>query len=280
MGRREIVVRLVVTGAVGVAAVGFLLPLLWAAATSLKGLEEVYAYPPRWAGARLRWENFGEAVVRLPFGRFVWNSVVISAWSVGGTVLSTSLTGYALSRLRGRVGAAWLVVLLASIAIPPLVLVVPEYVIFRGLGWLNTYKPLIVPAWLATSGLYVFLFRQYFLQMPRWLADAALVDGATAWQAYWHVALPAARPAVVTVAALSFVGSWHALLRPMIYLADFDKLPVSVGLRMYQTMEGSWVNLLMAASLVATVPVVVVFVVAQSQIMRGLGLGGAGGARE
>ena len=155
--------------------------------------------------------------------------------------------------------------------LPAGMLLIPQFLIYQHLGWVNTYKPLIVPSWLGGSAFFIFLFRQFFRSIPQSYEDAARIDGATHWQVYWHVMLPISRPVIGAVAALSAVYHWQEFLAPLVYLSDFQSYPISVGLRMYQAMEGSWANLIMAASLIALVPPLLVVVLAQRYLMRGIG---------
>ena len=248
------------------------LPMAWAVVSSLKPLDEVYAFPPSFRVADPQWSNYREALTRLPVPRFLLNSLLITSTSVLGAVWASSMAGYALARGRfcGR-GLCFLLVI-GSMLFPAQVLLVPRFILYDLLGWVGTYKPLIVPAWLGGGAFNVFLFRQFFRATPREYDDAAQLDGATAWQTYLHVLLPIAKPAVITAILLSFVYHWQDFLDPLIYLSDFKTYPISLGLRMYQSMAGTWANLLMAASIVALVPVLIVFVICERYVMRGLGV--------
>ncbi|MCH7700291.1 MAG: carbohydrate ABC transporter permease [Planctomycetes bacterium] len=241
-------------------AVGLVMmtPLLWALSASLQSLEEVYAFPRRSWSADPQWSNFSAAVSKLPFGRFMLNSMCISTVSACGALLTSAMAGYAFARLSWRGRSFWFVVLLLSLLIPSQVLLIPRFLIFKSLGWVGTYKPLIVPAWLGGGAFNVLLFTEFFRRLGTAAEDAALIDGATPWQIFWRIHLPAARPVVVVVVMMSFVLHWQEFLDPLIYLSDFETYPVSLGLRMYQSLAGTWLNLLMAASLIALVPVALV----------------------
>ncbi|MEE9296029.1 MAG: carbohydrate ABC transporter permease [Phycisphaerae bacterium] len=257
-------------GVLCVVAAVQVLPLLWALATSLKPLDEAYDSPIVFTGTAPQWFNYVEVFSKLPFARFLLNSMVITAASVFGAVLTSSMAGYALARLPMRGKRFWFVLLIGSMMLPAQVLLLPHFLLFELLGWVGTYKPLIVPAWLGGGAFNVFLFRQYFKSIPRDVEEAALLDGATPWQCYRFVLLPMARPVVVTVAVLSFMFHWRSFLHPLLYLSDFRTFPVSLGIRMYQTMAGTWINLLMAASLISLVPVVIVFAAGQRYFGSGL----------
>ena len=164
--------------------------------------------------------------------------------------------------------------MLATLVIPSQIYLIPHFLLFKYLGWINTYKPLIVPSFLAVDVFYVFLFRQFFKSIPRALSDAAVLDGASHAQVYRHIMLPLAKPVVITVVVMNFIYHWQDFMRPLIYLNDFEKFPIALGLRMYQTMEGDWVNYLMAASLLSLAPVALLFIFAQRFITRGMILSG------
>ena len=233
-------------------------PLLWALSASLQSLEEVYAFPRRSWPADPQWSNFAEAVSKLPFDRFMFNSLLISTVSACGALLTSAMAGYAFARLPWPGRRIWFVILLLSLLIPSQVLLIPRFLIFKSLGWVDTYKPLIVPAWLGGGAFNVLLFTEFFRRLGSAAEDAALIDGASPWQIFWRVHLPAARPVAIVVVMMSFVLHWQEFLDPLIYLSDFETYPVSLGLRMYQSLAGTWLNLLMAASLVALVPVALV----------------------
>ncbi len=243
-----------------------MLPLAWAVLASLKPLAEVYRLPPIWWVDSPAWSNYVAALNVLPLLRFLWNSSVISLTSVAGAVLTSSMAGYAFARLDWPGKRIWFVLLLASLVVPSQVLLMPRFFIYEWLGWVGSYKPLIVPAWLGGGAFNVLLFRQFFMTIPREMQEAATVDGATGWQTYWQIMLPAAKPAVLAVVLMSLIIHWQEFMTPLIYLSDFQTYPVALGLRMYQSMAGTWGNLLMAASLVALVPVVAVVIVLQRYI--------------
>lgn len=254
----------------------FLFPLAWAFGASLKPLLEVYRFPPEILPWPPRWSNYAEALSKLPFARFLANTVVIAAAATAGQVLSASMVGYAFARLRWRGRDLWFACLLATMMLPGQVLLIPNYLIFRSLGWVNTYKPLIVPAWLGGGAFFIFLFRQFFRGVPRELTDAGRIDGASELQIYTSLILPLARPVLITVGVLSFMAHWKEFMMPLIYLSDYQRFPISLGLRMYQQVEGgSYVHYLMAASVVALGPLLLLFFLCQRYITKSLLLTGS-----
>lgn len=274
--------RSLISTAVRVAIAAVLLwPLIWAAWASLQPIESIFSTvgghdAARSVNAGPRWDNYAEAVQRLPFVRFLANSLFLTVVSTVGTVLTSSMAGFAFGRLCWRGRDACFVVLLATMMLPSQVLLIPQFLVFEQFGWVNTYKPLIVPAWLGGSAFSIFLFRQFFKSIPQSYEDAARLDGAGDWQLYWRVLLPMCKPAIGAVVALTAVYHWQEFLVPLVYLSDFNTYPVSVGLRMYQAMEGSWANLIMAASLIALGPPLIVILVVQRYLMRSINAGSIG----
>ncbi len=242
------------------------IPLAVAISVALSPVEAIYTFPANFLPDHMEWSNFYDAIKRLPFLRFMLNSTVIAIIATTGAVLTSAMAGYAFARLTWRRKRLCVLLLLASLVIPAQMLLIPQFILFSSLGWVNTYKPLIVPAWLGGGAFNVFLFWQFFRTISRDYDDAAKLDGASHWVILTRVIMPMAKPAVATVALLSFVYHWQDFQKPLIYLSDFRTYTVALGLRMYQATGGSWMNLVVAASLVALVPVLVVFLTVQHHI--------------
>jgi ABC-type glycerol-3-phosphate transport system permease component len=258
----------------------FMLPLAWMFSVSLQDAGGVFAQPYRWIPAVPHWENYIEAVVLFPFGRYLFNTTVITVSVVLLTVLSSSLVAYGFSRMRFRGRDTLFAVCLATMMLPGQVTMIPLYAAFARLGWIDTWYPLIVPA-LFGSPFYIFLFRQFFLTIPREYDEAALLDGAGRFRIYWSIILPLARPALATVALFCFIGSWNDFFNPLIYINSPANATLTLGLHMLKTQivgTGSvqW-HILMAASLLVMVPNVVVFFLAQKHFIKGLQMGGLRG---
>ena len=272
--RRRVFALLLYALAAGLSAM-FLFPLVWALGASFKPLLEVYRFPPSFLHWPPHWQNYPEAISKLPFFRFIGNTLIITTASTAGQILSASLVGYAFARLRWRGRNFWFICLLATMMLPGQILLIPHYLIFKNMGWVNTYKPLIVPAWLGGSAFFIFLFRQFFKGVPGELTDAARIDGANELRIYGSIILPLAKPVMITVGVLSFMGNWKEFMMPLIYLSDYQQYPISLGLRMYQQVEGgSFVHYLMAASVVALSPLLVLFFFSQRYITQSLLLTG------
>lgn len=268
-GRRLALRYLLLAGA----AVLFLAPLYWMIASSLKPEYDVFARPPIWWPNPPRWQNYVEALTKLPFQRYALNTLIIAVFSVVGYTLSCTVVAYGFARLRAPGKDTLFVLMLATLMLPYPVVMIPQYVIFSELDLVNTFWPLILPAFLG-SPFYIFLLRQFFLQIPPELEDAAHIDGANLGQILWHIMLPLARPAMATVAIFSFQFAWNDFLAPLIYLQDQSKYTLMLGLSFFRSsFQVNWAYL-MAASLTVALPVIILFFIAQREFIEGITLGG------
>ncbi len=256
----------------------FLLPLLWMLSTSLKDTEQTYHVPPIWIPWPLRFQNYPEAMVAQPFGLFFLNTIKYAVLSGIGAVLSSSVVAYGFSRIRWRGRDVLFFVCLCTMMIPFEVRMIPLYLIFRNLHWLNSYKPLIIPAFFG-SAYFIFLLRQFFMSIPLELSEAARIDGAGELSIFWRIILPLARPAIAVVGLFQCIDAWNDFLGPLIYLNQPEQFPVSLGLQRFlgQFVEKLAWPYLMAASTVVILPVVVVFFFAQRTFIEGIAISGIKG---
>ena len=259
----------------------FALPLLWTVTTSLKAPGELYVFPPTFLPGELRFGNFPRAWNYVPFGSFYLNTATIAVLGTLGAVLSSCLVAYGFARGRfpGRNALFYLV--LSTLMLPSEVTIIPKFLIFKELGWLDTYKPLIVPDWFGGGAFNIFLLRQFFMTIPRTFDEAAKVDGAGSFRILWAILLPLCGPALITVAILTFLNHWNDFFEPLIYLNSPQNLTLSLGLRHFllSPSEGGEPkdHLLMAAVLMAALPCIVLFFVAQRYFVRGIVMSGIKG---
>ena len=265
-----------ITGLLTLVALVFLIPLLWMISSSLKPNYQIFAVPPQWLPRPPRWANYPEALTYVPFGRYARNTAIIAAFTILGHLLSCTVVAYGFARLRAPGQQALFLTVLVTMMLPYPVTMVPLYVLFKQLGWINTFLPLTAPAFLG-SPFYIFLLRQFFMAIPRDFEDAAVIDGANTLQILWRVILPLSLPALATVAIFTFQASWNDFLSPLIYLQKPDLYTVTLGLQFFRsTYTTNWAYL-MAASVVTTAPVIVVFFVAQRYFIEGITLTGVKG---
>ncbi len=260
---------LVIHGVLLGGAFVLMLPLAWMLSTALKDLGAVLLVPPEWIPEVPRWSNFAEVFRTTPFARYAVNTLIITFLSVVGKILSCSLVAYSFARLRWRGRNVLFLIMLATLMLPNQVTLIPQFVMFRQLGWIDTIAPLVIPHWLGGPFL-TFLLRQYFMTIPRELDDAARIDGASYFGIYWRIILPMSKPAIAAVAIFMFNASWNDFLGPLIYLHSPEKYTLAMGLRAFQDQYVTQWNLLMAASLMTMIPVVIIFFFAQKYFIQGI----------
>lgn len=258
-------------------ALVFITPFYWSLVSSVSGLDGVYSSPPRFWPETFHFENYVKAVTILPFHLFVYNSFYVCLFCLTGQVVSASLVAYAFARMRWYGRDFWFIVLLGTMMLPAQVTMIPHYQIFRYLGWIDTFLPLIVPSYLGGGAFFIFLMRQFFKTIPVELEEAARLDGCSNLRIFWDIMLPLSGPAVATVCVMSFIAHWQDFMNPLIYLNSFEKYTVSIGLRMFQSMYGSFPHYMLAASTIALVPVLTLFFIAQRYFVEGIVLTGMKG---
>ena len=254
----------------------FFLPFLWMVMTALKSRGELNLFPPTLWPINWTPSNFLRIWEVQNFGQFLINSTVYAVGAVIGTVLSSTLVAYGFARLKFWGREFWFIVLLGTLMLPSQVLLIPQYILFRDLGWLDSLKPLVVPTFFGNP-FYIFLIRQFLRGLPLSLDEAALLDGANHWQIFTRIMLPLAKPIVVTVAAFSFVTHWNDYLGPLIYLREPSRMTASVGLLLFRgdpETIGSWV---MAAAVITVIPVVLVFIWTQRYYVQSVATSGGKG---
>ena len=277
--------RIALYAVILVLGVIFFTPFLWTITTSLKRTQELYLFPPVLFPQRgLAYYNYPQVFERIPFGLFFRNTAVITLFATLGSVVSTTLVGYGFARQRFPFRDALFVLVLSTMLLPAEVTIIPKFILFKELGWIDTFWPLILPDYLAINAFYVFLMRQFLLTIPRDFDEAAMVDGAGPLRILWNVLLPLIQPAVITVAILSFLAHWSDFFGPLIYLNTKENLTLSLGLRYFaSTMLAFNDNLeprdhlLMAASLMAAAPAIALFFIAQRYFVRGIVMTGLKG---
>ncbi len=251
-----------------------LLPLAWMLLTSLKSFDEVLASPPTWIPAHFRWENYREALTSFAFLRYFINSSMLATMTIIGTLISCSLAAYAFARIRTRGSNILFALLLSTAMLPTQVTVIPLFSWFSHLGLVNTYAPLILPAFFGTNVFAIFLLRQFFLTIPRDYIEAARIDGASELRILFNIFLPLSKPALLTIAVFTFLGSWNDLWGPLLYLHDDSKYTLPIALLNFvgltSVARGNPWQLVMAVSTVMMLPVVVIFFLAQRRFIEGI----------
>jgi multiple sugar transport system permease protein len=276
-GRRASGLRAVISHALlVVVAMLFAAPLIFAFATSLKPADEVFTAPPTLVGSELRWENYLEAFRFAPFARYFFNSFLVALIGTGVVVAASSLSAFAFARLRFPGRELLFVLFLGTLIVPQEVLIVPMYWLMQVLGWVDSYQALILPFAFTAFG--TFLLRQFFLTVPAEVVDSARVDGAGLFNIFFRIMLPLSRPALAVLAMFTFIGYWGSLLWPLIVIDNVNaKGTVPLGLNQFIAQQGTQYHLMMAAAMLAMVPSVLLVVLLQKNLTRGLLTTGFGG---
>jgi multiple sugar transport system permease protein len=251
-------------------ALVMIVPFLWLLSTSLKEQRQIFLYPPQWIPNPVRWQNYPEALTQLPFGRYTVNTLLITAITMVGVLLTSSLAAYGFARLNFPGRDPIFMVLLSTLMLPYAVIMIPQYIMFKYLGWIDTYLPLVVPPYFGGGIFNIFLLRQFFRTIPADMTDAARIDGAGDLRIYALIMLPLAGPALAVVAIFTFINSWNDFLGPLIYLSTQDKYTIALGLSTFKGLYNTQWQFLMAASTVMIVPIIVLFFLTQRYFVQGI----------
>jgi multiple sugar transport system permease protein len=258
------------------AALIFLLPFLWMLSTSLKPDSQLFAYPPIWIPNPFQWENYPKSVSYVPFFTYLKNTLIISLSSMVGVVISSALAAYSLARIRWPGRQILFLITIATLMLPFQVTLIPVFLVFKRIGWVGDFRPLILPQFFGYA-YYIFLLRQFFMTIPFELSEAARIDGASEWRTFWSVILPLAKPALATVAVFQFIRSWTDYINPLIYLNDQNLYTLQLGLYQYSGQYGREWGLLMAAAVLITLPPILIFFFSQRTFVQGVTLTGIKG---
>jgi len=254
----------------------FLVPFLWLLTTSLKTSGQVFIVPVEWIPYNPQWSNFVEIFQLLPLAVFIRNTGIVSFLGAAGSVFSSLLVGYSLARLRWPGRNVVFVALLGTMMLPGVVTLIPIFVMYSKIGWLDTLYPLFVPSWLG-SGFYIFLMRQYMMGLPIELDEAARIDGAASFRILWQVVAPLCGPVIAAVAIFSFLAHYNDFMYPLIFLSSTKNFTLPLGIYWIMGRWGTQWHLVMAASVVSVLPVLLLFTVAQRHFIRGVVLSGLAG---
>jgi len=253
-----------------------LIPFAWMVSTSLKPLDQIFVYPIRWVPSPVMWSNYLEVFQVAPFGRYILNTVILTSLGVIGSLTGSSIAAYSFAKMRYPGKGLLFGIMLSTMMVPGWVTLIPSYILFQKLGWLDTYLPIVVPAFFATP-FNTFLLRQFYLTIPSELEDAARIDGASTFRIFWSIVLPLARPALAIVAIFAFFYYWNDFLGPLIYLQSQYKFPLSLGVASFVSEQQHNYALMMAASTMALLPPVALFFVAQRWFVQGIVITGVKG---
>lgn len=270
--------RVVVYGLLVILTVIFLFPLFWMITSALKPDYQIFLWPPKWIPDPIQWSNFKDAFSNplLPFDIFIRNTMLIEVGMISGRLLSCTLVAYGFARLRAPGKNVLFAILLATLMLPNAAVLIPRFILFSELGWVNTFAPLIVPAWFGEAYA-IFLMRQFFMTIPREMEEAAVIDGASVFSIIFRIIVPLSIPVLTVITILSFKDIWNDFFTPLLYLNQVEKYTVAVGLAYFNGQFNVEMNQLMAASVTLMLPVVILFVIAQRAFIEGISMTGLKG---
>jgi multiple sugar transport system permease protein len=254
-----------------------LAPFLWLVSSSLKSQIEIFQYPPNLIPSELQFQNYYNALTYKPFGLYLRNTLIIAGLNVLAVVVSSSFVAYGFARMRFWGRDFWFSIVIVTLFLPYAIMIVPQFIMFSRLGWVDTFLPLVVPPFFGGGAFNIFLIRQFFRTIPEEIADAARIDGGTEFGIYARIMIPLARPALITVGIFTFLNSWNDLLGPIIYLRSPENFTVAAGLASFRSVQDvSW-DLQLAASTAMILPVILLFFFAQRYFIQGIVMTGLKG---
>jgi ABC-type glycerol-3-phosphate transport system permease component len=254
----------------------FLAPLFWLISTSLKTDQQLGVWPPVWIPNPIVWENYLKAWNAAPFALYTRNTLIITGLGLLGQLVSSCVVAYGFARVRFPGREFLFVVVLATMMLPSVVTLIPTYIFWQRLGWLDTFAPLIVPAYFGPA-FFIFLLRQFFRSIPMELSEAAKIDGASNLRILAQLIVPLSKPALATVTIFSFMNHWNDFLGPLIYLTSQENYTLTLGLRHFMGQYSTQFQYMMAISFLMSLPIIVVFFFAQQYFVRGVVMSGLKG---
>lgn len=253
-----------------IVAIYFMAPFIYLFFSNFKTEAEAIAYPPKLFPEQFRFSNFVNAWNAQPFGTYLWNSIVVTVLTTVGQILSCSLVAYGFARFEFKGKNTLFIILLATMMIPWDVTMIPQYMEFNLFGWINTLKPLIIPAWFG-SAYYIFLMRQFLLGVPKDFEEAALIDGANQFQIYYKIFMPILKPVLILVGVLNMITVWNDYLGPLIFLQERSKYTLALGLASFKGVHETQIIPMLCITMIMIIPPIIIFTVAQKYIVEGTG---------
>jgi ABC-type glycerol-3-phosphate transport system permease component len=255
----------------------FLIPTIWMVSSSLKASTEVFAHPIVWIPSSPQWSNYVVIFQKHPFGLYAVNTIIITVLAVIGTVISSTMVGYSFARLKWPGKNFFFILMISTMMLPDSVTLIPRFILFRWLGWIGSFIPLIIPFWFGASAFNIFLVQQFFRGIPMELEEAAFIDGASRFQILTQVLLPLSKPVLATISIFSIIQHYNEFMTPLIYLNKKESWVLALGVRaLNDTNAQNWEWVFAAATLML-IPVLLLFIFAQRYFVQGIAMTGFGG---
>lgn len=258
-------------------SIAMVFPFAWLLRSSLMSTAQIFIFPPEWIPRPFEWRNYSDALTVVPFLRYFLNTMTIEVSVVAGVLITSTMAGYSFARLKWPGRNLVFGLILSTLMLPYAVTLIPTFVLWKSLGAINTYWPLIVPAWFGGGAFNIFLLRQFFNTIPKDLDEAAYMDGANPLTVLWRILIPLCTPALIVILIFTFIGTWNDFLGPLIYLSDSNKFTLALGLASFRGMYNAQWGYLMAASTAIVAPIIVLFFIGQRYFIEGITLTGIKG---
>jgi len=254
----------------------YVVPFLWLLSSSLKDPTEIFRVPITWIPEKLRWDNFVRATTDIPFFRYLGNTLIIILGVVTGSLISNTLVAYSFAKIEWKGRNALFIIVLITMMMPYQIIMIPQFLFFHKIGWTGTFLPLIVPAFFGNA-FFIFLLRQFFVGIPNEISQAARIDGANEFTIFSRIVLPLTKPAITTVAIFAFLNTWNDFLGPLIFLTSDKKYTLAIGIQQIMSVNDPRWNVLMAAGVLMTAPVLLLFFLLQKYFIQGIAFTGIKG---
>ncbi|GHV81758.1 ABC transporter permease [Spirochaetia bacterium] len=243
--------------------------------TSFKSMSDAFSMPPSLIPKKFIFKNYPDGWAYADFSRYTINTTIIALTATIGVIITSSLVAYGFSRFKARFSGILFTILLGTMMLPSQVTLIPQYLLYNKLGWIDTYWPLIVPSWVGGGAFNIFLFIQFFKTMPKELDEAAIVDGANSFQTFLYIMLPSVKPVILAVGVMSLVYNWNDFFTPLIYLNSMEKYTIAIGLQFFQSVYGTMrIGMMMAVAVLALIPVLLIFFFCQKYFVQGIKMSG------
>jgi multiple sugar transport system permease protein len=278
--RPKLIQRLIIYIICVALSVLFVLPLVWTVFSSLKSPLELFIFPPKFFPESLQWKNYVTIFEDFPFPRWYWNTFLVVVLNTAGVLVTSSIVAYGFARFEFRFRGPLFMLVIATMMLPAQITLIPRFILFDKLHWLNTLLPLWAPAWFGGTPFAIFLMRQFMMTLPRDLDEAAVLDGASYFRVFWQILLPLCKPALATLAIINFIAVWNDFLDPVVFLNSTKKFTIAVGLWYFKAQPMSAMptaHFLLAASVTSIIPPLLLFFAFQRFFVRGVALTGLKG---
>jgi len=268
--RSKLITKIIMYSLLICFSIVYMIPFIWLLSSSLKTNADIFLMPPKWIPNPFVWKNYLEVFIQVPFLRFLFNTSFVTILVLVANVFVSAMVAYAFSRLRAPGKNLLFILVMSTMMLPGQVTMIPLFIMFKTVGWVNTLLPLIIPSFFGGSALFIFLIRQYFSTIPKSLDESAKIDGCSYFGTFTKILLPLSKPILITVGIFSFMGTWNDFMGPLIYLQSMENFTLAIGLNLFKTQYTQNWNYTMAYNVLMIAPLIAIFFFAQKSFIQGI----------